>query len=63
MFVSQTTRRIETLLRQPAGKWLLTRVSGLTSTAKLRSLDVELPLAEVYTGIEFPVDPPLPPRP
>ncbi|MGA2498985.1 MAG: Uma2 family endonuclease [Tepidisphaeraceae bacterium] len=61
VLVSQSTPRIETFLRQPEGNWLLTPVSGLTSIAKLRSLEVELPLAEVYAGIEFPPrEPPLP---
>ena len=43
VLVSQSTPRIETFLRQAEGNWLLTPVSGLTSIAKLRSLEVELP--------------------
>ena len=54
VLVSQSTPRIETFLRQPEGNWLLTPISGITAVAKLRSIDVELPLAEVYAGVEFP---------
>lgn len=55
VLVSHETPRIETFFKQPDGTWLLTPVSGLRSTAKLRSLDVELPLADVYSGVEFPI--------
>ena len=58
VLVSQSTPRIETFLRQPEGNWLLTPVSGLEAIARLRSLEIELPLAEVYAGVEFPEAPP-----
>jgi Uma2 family endonuclease len=54
VLVSQQTARIETFFRQSEGAWLLTPVSGLNFTAKLQSIEIELPLAEVYAGIEFP---------
>jgi Uma2 family endonuclease len=53
VLVSRETSRVETFFRQSEGAWLLTPVSGLKSTAKLRSIEIELPLAEVYAGIEF----------
>ncbi len=54
VLVSQATPRIETFLRQAEGTWLLTAVSGRDATAKLRSLEIDLPLREAYGGIEFP---------
>ena len=54
VLVSVEARRVETFFRQADGVWLLTPVSGLNATAKRRSLEVELPLAEVYAGVEFP---------
>lgn len=56
VLVSHEAPRVETFFRQPDGAWLLTPVSGLGASAKLRSLDIELPLSEVYSGIEFPAD-------
>jgi Uma2 family endonuclease len=53
ILVSQFTARIETYVRRGEGSWLLTPVSGLSSTARIQSLDVDLPLGEVYAGIEF----------
>jgi Uma2 family endonuclease len=54
ILVSQTAPRIETFLRQDGGNWLFTPFSGQTAIAKLRSLEIDLPLAEVYAGIQFP---------
>lgn len=54
VLVSQDTHRVETYFRQPEGTWLLNPISGLQSMARLRSLDIELPLREVYAGIELP---------
>jgi Uma2 family endonuclease len=53
VLVSQETPRIETFLRREGGTWLLTPTSRLGSGAKLRSLEIELPLREVYLGIEW----------
>jgi Uma2 family endonuclease len=53
VLVSQSAPRIETFLRQAEGTWLFTATSGLDSAAKLRSLEIELPLREVYAGIEW----------
>ena len=54
VLVSQTTARVETFLRQQDGDWLYHPTVGLESAARLRSIDVELPLAEVYAGVELP---------
>lgn len=54
VLVTQTAPRIETFWRQAEGTWLFTAFSGLEAAAKLRCLGIELPLADVYAGIEFP---------
>jgi Uma2 family endonuclease len=54
VLVSPSSRRIEVFLRQPDGAWLFTAFSRLDASAVLRSVEVKLPLQEVYSGIEFP---------
>ena len=54
VLVSQLTPRIEMFFRQSDGTWLFDAASELTATAKLRSLKIDLPLTDVYAGIEFP---------
>jgi Uma2 family endonuclease len=54
VLVSQSAPRVESYFRDSGGTWIFTPVSGLTSIAGLRSLQIELPLAEIYAGIEFP---------
>ena len=61
VLVSTDTPRIEVFTRQPEGTWLLTPFVGLEANARIRSLQIELPLAEAYAGVEFPpTEPPLP---
>jgi Uma2 family endonuclease len=45
---------VETYLRQQDGTWVLNAVAGLDVRARLVSLGVELDLAEVYSGVQFP---------
>ena len=54
VLVSQDKPQVECFFRQPDGGWLLMPYSGLDAVAKLRSLDVELPLSEIYAGVTFP---------
>lgn len=54
VLVSQETARVEVFLRQQGGGWLFTAFAGIDSVATLRSLALDLPLAEVYAGIEIP---------
>jgi len=54
VLVSQSSATVETFLRQPHGGWLLTAAIGLESTAVLRSIRVDIPLAKVYAGVTFP---------
>ena len=54
VLVSQGTARVETYFRQEHGTWLLTPFSGLEAVARLRCLEIDLPLGEVYAGVEWP---------
>jgi Uma2 family endonuclease len=56
VLVSRAIPRIETFFRQDGGAWLFTHWVGLDATATIRSLRIEVPLSEVYAGIEFPPD-------
>jgi Uma2 family endonuclease len=53
VLVTPGTPRIEVFLRQGQGLWQLAVYSGLEAIAKLGAIDVELPLAEVYGGVDF----------
>ena len=54
LLVSQNVARGETFLRQPDGTWLYTAATGLQASVQLASLKIEVPLAEMYTGVTFP---------
>jgi Uma2 family endonuclease len=53
LLVSQKEPRIEQFIRQPNGEWTLKEASGLSAEIKLPSLDVVLPLKEVFANVEF----------
>lgn len=54
VLVSQTRPWIESFLRQSDGSWRFATASGLDAQVELRSLQVKLPLSEIYAGIKFP---------
>ena len=52
--VSQHIPRVETFTRQPDGTWRIERaVSGLETSVRLMSLNLEVPLREIYRGVVF----------
>jgi Uma2 family endonuclease len=53
VLVSQSHPRIETYFRQDDGGWTFGPYDGLERSVNLLSLGIDLPLAEVYEGIEF----------
>lgn len=53
VLVSQHLPRVETFLRQEDGIWLFGSVAGLEPAARFGSLGVELPMREIYAGVEF----------
>jgi Uma2 family endonuclease len=52
VLLAQDAVRAEVLSRTPAG-WLLTEVEGLDAELRLDALDLTLPLAELYAGVEL----------
>jgi len=54
ILVSQSSPMIETFMRQADGKWSFAPWSGIEAVARVRTLAVDLPLSEIYAGIEFP---------
>jgi Uma2 family endonuclease len=54
VLISQSEALVETYVRREAGAWLLTPFTGLESVAKLRGVEIDLPLAEIYAGVEYP---------
>ena len=54
VLVAQSSPHVECFWRREGGTWLLTPVYGLDAVARLQSLRIELPLREIYAGVEFP---------
>jgi Uma2 family endonuclease len=60
VLISQDAPLIETFFRQGDGSWLIAGTfTGLDARARLRALDIDIALSDVYAGVEFP--PPAPP--
>ena len=55
LLVSQTEPLIERFHRGADGRWVLTSVAGMPAVLRLESLEIDLPLAEVYEKVEFAV--------
>jgi Uma2 family endonuclease len=53
ILISQDRPNAESFLRQPDGAWSILNFTGLAGTAKIRSLAVEVPMTEIYAGIEW----------
>jgi Uma2 family endonuclease len=51
--VSQIEPIIEVFFKDSGGTWSLSVSSGLDATCKFRSLDIEIPLAEIYRGVKL----------
>jgi len=61
VLILQDRASLEIHERQPNGDWTIRDVRGLDALARLDAIGVELPLAEVYDGVELPASE-LPPR-
>jgi Uma2 family endonuclease len=55
VLVAQDAAVVETYHRQADGSWLLRTFRGRESVARLASLGIDLPVGEIYDGIEFPL--------
>jgi Uma2 family endonuclease len=54
VLVSQNGPSVETYFRQPGGTWLMAPYAGLELIVRLRSIEIDLPMTEIYAGVEFP---------
>lgn len=61
VLVAQDQPLVERFVRQADGSWLLTEFAGLSSTFAFSSVPVQIPLTEIYAGVEFPEHPVGPP--
>ena len=55
ILVSQAEPRVEQFLRQPDGGWNLRITTDPTAFVNLTSIGCEIPFAEIYERVEFPV--------
>lgn len=54
ILISQTAPQIETFVRNADGTWIIAETyTGLTASVRLRSIQVELPLSDIFVGITF----------
>ena len=53
VLVSQEEPQIQVFLRRDNGDWKITWFHGLDAVAKLESIDVDLPLVDIYDRIKF----------
>lgn len=58
VLVSQTEARIEVFTRGAEATWVLSEAVGLDAMCSLPSLDIILPLSEIYERVEFAPDGP-----
>jgi Uma2 family endonuclease len=54
VLVSQVRPLVETFTRQGDGSWRFATASGLEGRVTLISVEAQLPLSEIYTGVQFP---------
>ena len=53
LLVAQDRIHVEHYSRQPEGTWVLWETNDLSASVALPSLDVELPLSDIYARIDF----------
>lgn len=58
VLVSQDEAVVERFTRQADGSWALVSFVGLDAVLVLNSVPVQVPLTDVYAGVEFPDPPP-----
>lgn len=54
VLVAQDRPLVERYVRQSDGSWVLTAVNEITLTFAFASVPVQIALAEIYRGVEFP---------
>ena len=54
VLISQDEPRVDTFFRHSDGSWTFTVAAGIEASVSLRSLNIAIPLADIYTGVDFP---------
>jgi Uma2 family endonuclease len=54
VLIAQHTARVQTYFRQPDGTWSFAFFEDRDAVARLRSLQIDLPLSEVYDKVDLP---------
>ena len=57
VLISQKDASAQTFFRQADGTWVLTPYSGKQEIVKIRSLGIDLSMAEIYAGVQFQPQP------
>ena len=55
VLAAQDEMRVDVVYRQPDGTWLMTPYVGPDAVVQLRSINVALPMAEIYRDVLLPV--------
>ena len=53
LLVDQKAAHVQQFIRQENGGWLLFEKTDLEESVKLDSVDIEIPLSEIYRGVQF----------
>ncbi len=56
LLISQSRPHVIHYVRQSKGKWLRSEVDGLDNAVTLESIDVTLPLGEIYERVKFQME-------
>ena len=54
VLISQDRPNVESIFRQADGAWSFQNHTSLDAAATIRCLGIEIPLAEIYAGVEWP---------
>ncbi len=54
VLIAQDKPKVEVFTKESPVRWILTKYEGLQATIRLESLNLEIPAAEIYAGVEFP---------
>src|SRR5262249_46496990 len=54
IFIDQETVSIEYWYRMPNGKWDRSVFENISDGVKLESVNIEIPVSEIYSGVELP---------
>ena len=57
ILVAQDKPLVERYLRQPDESWVLNVFDNMANTFAFGSVEVQVPLATIYDGVEFPENP------